>query len=344
MILGRIRVERIGSIEALEGIEPEWTALIERVEDATPFSRPEWLVPWWRELGSGEMHVLALREGSRLAGLAPLFIHEWQGRRQVTLIANGITDYLDVIAEPELATDCALATFDYLSACADQWDVCDWQDLGAHSALLTGVVQQHACELCESLPCTRAILPPDADAYEASLPHGLRRTIRVATRRLERDGELRFETIREDPEATVLQQLFRLHESRWAPKGGPESMLDSPGAQRFLTAATRRFSGAGKLRLFTMCYSGALAAIIYGILDRGRMWGYITGMDPALSRYSPGSLVLEFAMREAIREGATAWEFLRGDEPYKFLWGATLVPKSRLIWRSPKQLSYTSPR
>ncbi len=113
-------------------------------------------------------------------------------------------------------------------------------------------------------------------------------------------------------------------------------MLDSPATQKFLIEAARQFSVLGKLRLYTMFYRGDLAAIICGILDRGRAWGYITGMDPALSRFSPGSLVLRYAICDAIQEGASAWEFLRGEEAYKLPWGAKTIPKSRLwLWHAP---------
>lgn len=307
---------------------------MDRAASATPFSRPEWLMPWWREFGSGEMHVLALRADSRLVGLMPMFLHEWQGRRQVTLIGNGITDYLGLIAEQSCEAECAHIVFEYLHQQAELWDVCDWQDLQPSSPLIAAGLARR-CDVQTSLPCTRADLARNADEFESALPHGLRRTIRIAARRLSREGDLCFETIREDPDAAVLEQLFRLHESRWATKGGAESMLDSPQAQRFLTEATCRMSAAGRLRLYTMRYKGELVAIIYGILDRERVWGYITGMDPALARFSPGSLVLEYAMREAILEGARAWEFLRGDEQYKFLWGARLIPKTRLMVWSP---------
>jgi CelD/BcsL family acetyltransferase involved in cellulose biosynthesis len=322
-------------IDALEFIDvKEWTPLVEAAPDATPFQRPEWLAPWWSEFGSGELHALAFRSGGRLVGLLPMFILEWLGQRQVTLVGNGVTDCLGLIAEPAYAAGCARLTYEHLTANRADWNVCDWRDLRSGSPLITEAPPEMEPALEPDLPCTSASLP--AGELDDVLPHGLRRTIRIAKRRLERESELTFETIRYDPEAEVVRNLIRLHESRWATKGGPESLLDSPATRRFLIEATRRFSAIGKLRLYTMRYDGELVAVICGIADRGRAWGYITGMDPALSRYSPGSLVLDYAMREAMKEGATAWEFLRGDEPYKRQWGAQPIPKTRLRFRGAR--------
>src|ERR1700738_5372313 len=86
--------------EPLASITAEWSALVERVPDSTPFQRPEWLIPWWLRFGSGSLHAIAFRSSSRLVGFIPMFVHEWLGKRQVTLVGNGITDYLDLIAEP----------------------------------------------------------------------------------------------------------------------------------------------------------------------------------------------------------------------------------------------------
>lgn len=328
-------VAAISSFEQWQEIVAEWTTLIERCPSATPFQRPEWLLPWWRRFGSGEMAVLTFRAAGRLVGHLPAFIHRWEGCRRVTLIGNGITDYLDLTAEPEHGAERARLAFQWLWRHRDRWDLCDWQDLRADSPLLTARFGELEGTSVPYLDGTAAPIGADFERYAETLPHGLCRTIRVATRRLERAGELGFETLRADHDASALQALFRLHEERWREKGGPDSMMDSKSTQAFLIDATRALSARGMVRLYIMRFRGEPAAMIYGILDRGRLYGYITGMDPELGRYSPGSLLLHYAIRDAIADGARTWDFLRGDEAYKFQWGARTVPKRRLlVWHS----------
>lgn len=323
-----VTVTRVNSLAALER---EWTGLVERAAFATPFHRPEWLIPWWERFGSGELHALAFRSDARLVGFLPVFLHDWLGRRQFTLVGNGVTDYPGLIAEPDVSPECSRLVFEYLAGTGAPWDLCDWRDLLAGSDLISAIPPGFDCRIEDDLPCTRIAFPASPEAYSDSLPHGLRRTIRLAARRLEREGELSFATLREDPDGGTLRALFRLHEDRWAAKGGAESRLDRPEVQRFLIDAARCFSPLGKLRLYTMSWRGELAAIICAFFDLGRTWGFINGMDPELGPFSPGSLVLHYAIREAIGEGSSHWEFLRGDEAYKFLWGAQILPKSRLL-------------
>jgi CelD/BcsL family acetyltransferase involved in cellulose biosynthesis len=49
---------------------------------------------------------------------------------------------------------------------------------------------------------------------------------------------------------------------------------------------------------------------------------YLSGFDPQWAAFSPGVLLIAHAIEEAIREGQQEFDFLRGNEPYKYLWGA----------------------
>ncbi len=155
--------------EHLDSIAPEWSTLIERVPHSTPLQRPEWLIPWWRQFGSGDIHALAFRFESRLVGFVGMFVHEWLGRRQVTLIGNGITDFLDLLAEPAHAAECARLTFNYLSAHRKLWDVCDWQDLNNDSALMTMIPSELNHRVDEYLPCMSSRTPSHYGGVRGSI-------------------------------------------------------------------------------------------------------------------------------------------------------------------------------
>src|SRR6185437_3463768 len=109
-------LELIDSLAALEAIAGEWRELCDRAPQATIFQTPEWLLPWWKHLGGGVIWSLALRSNGRLCAFAPLFRHGMPGQnvRQISFIGVGITDYLDFIAEPEVARDFAMAVREWL--------------------------------------------------------------------------------------------------------------------------------------------------------------------------------------------------------------------------------------
>jgi CelD/BcsL family acetyltransferase involved in cellulose biosynthesis len=75
--------------------------------------------------------------------------------------------------------------------------------------------------------------------------------------------------------------------------------------------------------------NGALAAVAQVLVARRRAHLYQLAFDPGLARRSPGALLCGHAIEAAAAEGCLAFDFLRGDEPYKYAFGAT----GRPTWR-----------
>ncbi|MBV9891007.1 MAG: GNAT family N-acetyltransferase, partial [Rhizobacter sp.] len=61
----------------------------------------------------------------------------------------------------------------------------------------------------------------------------------------------------------------------------------------------------------------------------GQTCCYLSGFDPEFARLSPVTALIGETIAGAAREGDRCVDFLRGDEPYKFAWGAS--PERR--WR-----------
>src|SRR5262245_35823017 len=104
-----MRAEIIEEAQGLRALEAEWAGLYERCGDVSPFQHPGWLLPWWEWFGSGRPFCIAFRESGRLEALAPMFLHSWRGRRQVTFLGNGVSDRLGLLAEPSAAGEAAAA-------------------------------------------------------------------------------------------------------------------------------------------------------------------------------------------------------------------------------------------
>ena len=324
-----VGLQRIRDYDAWARLAPEWSALCDRVPGSTPFQRPEWLLSWWKNWGSGDLYVLAFRSGNRLCGIAPLFLLHWECRAQLTFIGNGVSDYLGLVAEPELAAQCADLAMCHIADDSLRWDLCDFQDLAADCAFLN--VAAHGLELryTPHTPCMRASLSPDPEVSNSAVAAYLLRNIRSSRQHLDKIGRVEFATSG-TASADLVTELVQLHRSRWADSGGPKSMLDTPQSVNLLCDAANAFGASGRLRVYTMRLDQRLVAGIYAFLDARILWGYFTGFDRALARYSPGSLLLDYARTEAVRDGAVTWDFLRGAEPYKEHWGAVEVPKYRL--------------
>jgi CelD/BcsL family acetyltransferase involved in cellulose biosynthesis len=60
---------------------------------------------------------------------------------------------------------------------------------------------------------------------------------------------------------------------------------------------------------------------------------YNAGVDPGARHVSPGVVMVERLLQRAISRGLRRFDFLRGDEGYKYDWGAVDEPIQRLLVR-----------
>src|SRR3954463_2524345 len=119
----------------------------------------------------------------------------------------------------------------------------------------------------------------------------------------------------------LIGTLIDLHGQRWTARHEP-GVLGTPQVQRFHLEAAPRLLAAEMLRLYGLRIQGRVVGVYYGFAHRGRAYGYLSGFDPGSASQSPGSVLLAHAIHEAVREGCREFHFLRGQEPYKYAWGA----------------------
>jgi CelD/BcsL family acetyltransferase involved in cellulose biosynthesis len=314
---------------AIEALAPEWAQLWDRCPAATGFQHPAWLLPWWRSLwGGGKPWWLALRDGARLVGLAPMFV--WgHGRRCVSLAGSGISDYLDFLIEPRHAASATALVLEHMERNRDAWDLCDFQELRAGSPLWAASfprlrVREENCGIC---PVLR--LPRSWDEMLSTLPQKFRTDLRRARHRAANAGA-RIVAAAPDNLEALLSDLFRLHAARW--KAREETgVMATPALQGFYAAAAAEFFRAGMLRLYAMRLEGAVIAVLYGFAGHGRFYAYLDGFDPEHGRLSPGTVLLSHAVECAISEGLAEFDFLRKGESFKYLWGGKDEVNRRLL-------------
>jgi CelD/BcsL family acetyltransferase involved in cellulose biosynthesis len=262
---------------------PNWQELWDRCPGATPFQSPDWLMSWWTHFGKGERRILLAKENGRLVAVAPLYIHE----RRVGFIGEWTSDHAGVLCEnPEQAAR---------------------------------LFRDKGWKLYQSPAESYPAIAIHADWH---LPHRFLGNLVRTERQLRSSGVLTYETADANSLHEFLDALFRLHASRWSLKDEP-GVLGHPKIWPFHLEVARKFLDRGWLRLHGLRFNGALIAVLYAFSAKGRTFYYQSGFDAAFNRFSPGSLVLKYAIDEAIREGCHTFEFLRGREPYKYKWGAT---------------------
>jgi len=171
----------------------------------------------------------------------------------------------------------------------------------------------------------------DMDTFLSTLGKKDRHEIRRKVRRAEAVGEIRFDDSA-DPLAE-LEAFIELHQKKWGVDG---LFPDTPGGAQsrvFVRRLFELYGPDGPLRLVFLSVGGRrIAAGIHFESNEGYLY-YNAGVDPDARDLSPGILLVYSLIERAIRTGVRRLDFLRGNEPYKYAWGAVDEPIQRLLVR-----------
>ncbi len=273
-----------------------------------PFTGRELLRRWWEHRRPPGAE-LALVEGE--GGLLPLHVAD---RVAAFLGEEDLFDYHSPLGEgvPELVASFADSQpagtrlrFDSLPG-----DAADLVAKGLDHAGLAAEARQHEVSAVVALP-------GGFEDYLAGLDKKQRHEVRRKERRFERLlGSPRLVT---DTSPAGLASFVALHRQSPGEKGEfmtPameaffDSLLDVPGAKVDLLVPD----------------SGPAVAAAVGFATEAGYFLYNSAYDPEHRDASPGVVLVSELIRRAVERGAARFDFLKGDEDYKFRLGAEARP------------------
>lgn len=315
----------------LRDILPEWDELFRRCPDATPFQSPEWLVPWWDEFGAGAPLVIAARQGDRLAGLGLFYVYQGDPEHpnQLYFIGKSASDYLDIlVADERSGSALAQQIIDAVFELNGVWQSADLDRLPASSPVLGVRVRPGFSEhRVQEGACPELFM--NGTSIQQIAKKNTRDSIRKHRNRALGMGSIEFVTADRQSFPLLMDHLVRLHSAHWHSAGVPGVFAD-PKMVRFLGEAGGRLLACGKLRLQAMLLNGRPIAVAFGIMHQGRNYFYLCDFDSSYASISPGTLVTAYAIEQAAAGGANHFDFMQGEEQYKYVkWGA----QPRYTWR-----------
>ncbi len=323
------------SMATFADLGAEWATLLPDAATPLPFVSQAWAEPWWNVFGDGnELLLLAVRDGAgTLIAVAPLMITQTDdlGRAVRFIGGTDVTDYLDIVARPDDTAAAWRAIVGWLHGERQQWDVLDFHclpDWSPSRAALhalsdaTLAVVEGQEEVCPLVP-----LHGSFDAYLGALQKKERHEIRRKAKNLLRDAPSAQMTVLRgrDESLAALPDFFRLHRLSAPDK---EAFL-TPEREEYFRQLTVATADAGYLALYMLHIDGQPVAAMYAFCADDRLLVYNSGFDPAAAATSVGMVLTGMMIESAANAGLVVCDFLRGNESYKYRFGAEDTP----IWR-----------
>ncbi|MCB8984293.1 MAG: GNAT family N-acetyltransferase [Ardenticatenaceae bacterium] len=330
--------KHLNGAAAFAELAAEWDELASQGITDTPFQTCAYQEAWWQHLQPPEadLHTVTARtEDGRLAAIGCFYIVEG------VLHFNGCveeTDYLDLIVRAEEAEAGWTAVFQQLlQPDFPHWHTARLCNIPATSPtrrLLPQLAQANGLDCQEELAevCPIIALPATFDAYLDLLDSKQRREVQRKLRRAAgADAQLIIVGPDDDLPQAVDDFLALLQRSTFEKR---DWLTD--GRRAVFHQVAQSAMAAGTLQLMFIEVNNQKAAALFNFDYRDRIWVYNSGLDPeAFGALSLGVVLTAKAIEHAIENGRADFDFLRGNETYKYRFGAQDTEIFRLTLTRP---------
>ncbi len=271
-----------------------------------------------------------------LVGAAPLFLTKnAQGQPILKFVgAVEVSDFLDFVGNSQNLPRFIPGLLEFLTdnPSIPHWEAMELDNL-LESSLSLEILKAEAekrgwgFEQVHLQPAPYVQLPGDFQTFLAGLDKKQRHEIR---RKLRRIGESP-----EDVQLTFTQNTEDLEDDVEA---FIKMMAQDPNKQIFLTDQMRQhLHNTARvafdhhwLQLSFLTLDGKKAAAHISFIYNNRIWLYNSGWEWAYRDLSPGWVHLAYLFQWATENGIEVFDFMRGDEPYKYKFGGI----DRHVWRA----------
>jgi CelD/BcsL family acetyltransferase involved in cellulose biosynthesis len=317
--------------DAFDALASPWDALLAK-SDGTVFQSFEWQRTWWKYFHGGmALNIILFERGEELLGIAPLCAERTRlfgvpVATRLKFIGVGLSDYLWPIIATGHEQVVAEAFASYLKSTQRAWDVIDIEDVSESAACFGPLpdrlaaaglsVYRYHGTVCPWIP-----LPATEEEWSAGLGSNASYNLKRKFKRLRANFSSGIELVRGETDGidAAIDDFSRIHGGRWKSQGHP-SAFDDPHHRAFHVEVCRKLAGRDWLRIFFLRVDGERVAVNFSFNYRGRIHMYQSNAHGSeeVMKCSPGLLIRSVAMTEGIREGMRVFDFMRGNEAYKY--------------------------
>ncbi|CAN5275742.1 hypothetical protein BH10PAT2_BH10PAT2_1250 [soil metagenome] len=326
-----MHTETLTDQNCFETLAAEWHDLLSRSITNQVFITPEFLNAWWTTLSEGKLNLVTVRnEHNELVGIAPMyiFVNVDQKKEMRFIGCVDVSDYLDFIVDQNFADEVYHAVGEYLTA-MQEIDTAFFCSIPERSLTLT-VFQENMSkkgwktEQKQQDVCPVIELPKSWDEYLGSIGKKQRHEIKRKWEKLFKEQEAEFELIELPTETdSAITDFILLHQASSKDK---KNFWNEEHVQFFKYFA-QKTAESKWLKLYFLKISGIRVATMLGFEYNHQFYLYNSGyVSDNFREYGIGSVLTAYTIQQAIERGNTRYDFLRGDEEYKFRFKAVAEP------------------
>ena len=320
--------------ENFDSIAGEWECILPHTGANTIFITPWWQQLWWRRYGDADakLEILSIRDANALLGIAPLMT---RGDTLSFLGDTDLFDYHDFLVRDGCQDDFYATLWQHIEAM-------DWKTMELKSLRESSETLSRFPQLAEANGWTATVteedvspythLQPSWDEYVSGLRKKDRHELRRKLRRLNNGNEAtQYAFNAPDDIAGAMPDFFKLMR---ASRPDKDDFLTAD-RERFFTDLAQELASRDQFKLFFLELNHVRVASCICFDYNGSYLLYNSGYDPEYSALSVGLLNKALCIQDAIETGKKSFDFLRGNERYKYNLGGTNQTIHELVITRP---------
>lgn len=328
-----LTVHQYDDLAAVLSLREDWNSLLADSSMPNIFLTWEWITTWWKWFGGGkQLRLIVVWEGSRIIGILPVYIGrislfpfiKFDG---VFFVGDGgplCPDYLSPIIKEQDISRVSKIMAEALLENSKEYKVIKFSNILLSSkpmeVLLNNLGRIFYIQKSAGVRCPFKPLPSDYTTFLSGLSSKRRKALRWMTKKIFRQHKVTLE------HHTALDQVTDAFEKMTDIfNKSRRGRTSNQGFNRkdylgFHQEVAKAFAQRGWLRIYILLFDTVPVAFIYGYYYDRKFWFYQTSFDSTFNQDSPGNIILQMAIESLIKEGAREFDFLRGEEDYKYIY------------------------
>ena len=333
-----MHVDVIDRIEEFRALREDWDRIYASDEMSQIYLSWNWMAQWL-PLAEKQWFILAAKpspSAERYVAFFPLRARTHLSRSggfftELAMAGNRFADYTGFICDPSFRKSAVAAFGKHLSEMS--WAAINLESVRAAPEDMRRLLRCFPSRNFEIEPrsminpgsdidnsiCPYADLPDDWDQYLAGLSSNTRQKLRRLLRKVDDSAELRISQTTAETIERDIETLVTFWKAKWEGIKG-EKMPSLEGNLRHML----KLAFQNDMLLLPVLYDGTRAVGAHGLLiDRDKkVLNFLVGSrDPDYTNPQPGLVLHADTIRQGIADGFVRYDFLRGNEPYKYSFG-----------------------
>lgn len=327
--VSEIQISVVDTYDKMKQLQPEWNDLLRSSSANTMFLTFEWLLAWTEVFLSKnrKLFILTFSEDEKLVGIAPFYIDSIKfgifTLKEIRFIGfpEAGSDYLDVIVEKGREQIIAASIFTHLLyESRSKWDVIRIYNIRSNSLFLLYFMNRFEAvgkfyQISMGPYCPQVLLPASESDFYTGLSKGRRKKLKRDIRVIFREDSAVHRFSDGVNTSAYLDEFFDLYDEKTSWNGDRIKL--------FLENYLNQCVGTVSLQVDLLTVKNQNIAGLLHLRYGKSISLFLMAVDKEHNpKISIGNALVGLCIKNSINEKLRYYDFLKGDEPYKFHWAS----------------------